>query len=209
MNILIRAIFSLSLLLFSAESFSETCTYSIKEGSQKLLWTGFKYSSKTPVGGTFKKIHFKQNKEAASMAQLLESISFEIDTKSVDSGNPTRDFTLRKTIFSFLKTPETISGKVTSATQLDLSLELMINEKTPLQMSLETKAGKLVATGTLNLREHGLKNSYESLHLSCKKLHTGKDKVAKTWSTVDLRIEADYEVKCSKGLMDSIKDWFS
>ena len=48
-------------------SFAETCTYSIKEGSQKLVWTGFKYTNKTAVSGTFDKITFEQNKKAKSL----------------------------------------------------------------------------------------------------------------------------------------------
>lgn len=199
----------LALSLFSANAFSDTCIHSIKEGTEKLTWTGFKYSTKAPVNGTFKKITFTQNKNSESMEELLKSITFEIDTTSVDSGNAVRDVTLKKSIFAFLKTPDRITGKVVSATPLDLGLEIMINAKTPMQMSLDTKDGKIIATGTLNLFEHDLKKSYAALHLACKGLHTGEDGEPKTWSSAGIRIEADYEVKCSKGLIDSIKDWFS
>lgn len=196
-------------LLLSQNVWAETCIHSIKEGSQKLTWTGFKYTKKAPVSGTFDKISFEQSKGAESMADLLESITFKIDTRSVNSGNPARDSTLKKSIFSFLNVPNEISGKVKSATQLDMAVELMINEVTPIQMSLNAENGKLVSTGSLNLMAHGLKKSYDAVHLACKGLHTGDDGVSKTWSTVDIKIEADYEVKCSKGLIDSIKSWFS
>ncbi len=200
---------TLFVLTFSSSAFSETCTYSIKEGSEKLKWTGFKYTNKTPVSGTFKDITYNQNKNAASMAELLESITFTINTDSIDSGNAARDTTLKKTVLGYLKNPGVISGEVKSATQLDMKMELMMNEKTPVSMKLETEDGRMTATGSLDLMNHGLKKSYDSVHIACKGLHTGDDGVSKTWSTVDLMLEADYEVKCSKGLMDSIKSWFS
>ncbi len=198
-----------TLLIFSNNAYSETCIHSIKEGTEKITWTGFKYTKKAPVSGTFDKVKFTQAKEATSMADLLESIEFEIDTRSVNSGNPARDATLKGSVFGFLKVPNVISGKVVSATQLDMAVDMTLNEKTPMQMSLETKDGKLISTGSLNLLEHGLKKSYDAVHVACKGLHIGEDGVPKTWSTVEIKVEADYEVKCSKGLMDSIKSWFS
>ncbi|MGH1467412.1 MAG: YceI family protein [Bdellovibrionales bacterium] len=198
-----------TLLLFSSNAYSETCLHSIKEGSEKITWTGFKYTEKTAVSGTFDKVKFKQVKDSPSMSELLESVEFEIDTKSVNSGNPARDTTLKGSIFGFLKVPNTISGKIVSATQLDMAVEMTLNKKTPMQMSLDAKDGKITSTGTLNLLEHGLKKSYDAVHVACKGLHVGKDGVSKTWSTVEIKVEADYEVKCSKGLMDSIKSWFS
>ncbi len=204
-----KSIIALIILLFSTTTYSKTCIYNIKKNSQKVTWTSFKYTEKTAVSGTFKKIFFTQSKTANSMSKLLESIEFKIDTKSIDSKNLARDTTLKRSIFKFLKIPNTISGKVVSATQLDMTVEMEINEKTPMQMSLDVKDGRLISIGTLNLLEHGLKKAYNSVHVACKGLHTGKDGVSKIWPTVEIKIEANYDVKCSKGVMDSIKSWFS
>lgn len=210
MSKLLKTFIGLSTSIFiSNTAFAETCYYNIKHGSEKITWTGFKYTEKTPVSGTFKKIKFEQKTNATSMTNLLESIRFEIDTHSIDSKNAARDATLKGSLFGFLKVPKQISGKVVSATQLDMAVELTINEYTPMQMSLETKDGKLISKGSLNLLKHGLKKSFDAVHIACKGLHRGKDGVPKTWSTVDIKIEADYEIKCSKGFMSSIKDWFS
>jgi len=202
-------LFSL-LVLTASTAFAETCIHSIKQNSQKLTWTGYKYSEKAAVSGTFDKIIFTQKNEGAdSMAGLIDSIEFVIDTNSTNSGNAARDSTLKKTIFGYLKTPNTISGKFKNTTQLDTVTEISVNEDMEIKLNLEAKDGKLVATGSLDLLENGLKKSFDSVHIACKGLHTGEDGVSKTWSTVDLKIEADYEVKCSKGLIDSIKSWFS
>lgn len=204
----------LSTLIFIASLFSnhaqaETCLHQIKEGTEKITWTGFKYTKKAPVSGTFDKVTFKQDVNSESMAALLESIEFEIDTNSVNSGNPVRDSTLKKSIFGFTKEEAKISGKFKNATQLDVIADLVFNEEMETKLNLSAKEGKLVITGTLDLLKNGLQKSYDSVHLACKGLHTGDDGVSKTWTTVDLKIEADYEVKCSKGLIDSIKAWFS
>ena len=143
------------------------------------------------------------------MAKLLESISFEIDTESVNSGNPTRDSTLKKTIFGYLKNPNKISGGFKSATQLDVVAAMTANKDMETKLTVDAKDGKLLVTGSLDLLNHDLKKSYDAVHLACKGLHTGDDGVSKTWSTVDIKVEADYTVKCSKGLIDSIKSWFS
>jgi len=196
--------------VFVSSAFAETCIHSIKPGSQKLTWTGYKYTEKAAVSGTFDKIIFTQKNEGAeSMADLIDSIEFVIDTNSTNSGNAARDSTLKKTIFGYLKTPNTISGKFKNTTQLDTVSEISVNEDMEIQLNLDAKDGKLVATGSLDLLNNDLKKSYDSVHLACKGLHTGDDGVSKTWTTVDLKVEADYEVKCSKGLIDSIKAWFS
>ncbi len=143
------------------------------------------------------------------MSKLLESIEFKINTNSIDSKNIARDTTLKGSIFKFLKVPNVISGKVVSATQLNMIVEMQLNEKTPMQMSLNAKDGKLTSTGTLNLLENGLKKSYDSVHIACKGLHIGKDGVSKIWPTIEIKVQADYEVKCLNGIIDSIKSWFS
>lgn len=197
-------------VLLTSSAWSETCLHSIKKGSEKLTWTGYKYTAKAPVSGTFDKIVYTQKNEGAeSMSELIESIEFVIDTNSTNSGNAARDTTLKKTVFGYLETPDTISGKFSNATQLDVVAELVANQKMKTKLKLEAADGKLVATGSLDLLKDGLKKSYDSVHIACKGLHTGEDGISKTWSTVDIKIEADYEVKCSKGLMDSIKSWFS
>ena len=43
---------------------------------------------------------------------------------------------------------------------------------------------------------------------ACKILHTGADGKSKTWSDVALKLEASYEEKCSKGIIESVRDWF-
>lgn len=207
MKSLLKIILASSFL--STAAFAETCLHQIKEGSEKITWTGFKYTKKAPVSGSFDKLTFKQNTEAESMADLLNSIEFEIDTNSVNSGNPARDSTLKKSVFGFTKEEAKISGKFKNATQLDVIANLIFNEEMETKLNLSAQDGKLVATGSIDLLKNGLQKSYDSVHLACKGLHTGEDGVSKTWSTVDLKIEADYEVKCSKGFIDSIKDWFS
>jgi lysozyme family protein len=205
MKALILAVFLISPMM----SFAETCTYSILKDSVEFKWTGFKYTEKTAVSGTFDKIEFSQNSSSESIADLMKSLSFEVHTDSINSGNPARDATLQKTVFAFLKVPQKISGKVTSATTKEAVAQLMINEPTQVILSLDAKDGKLKAKGNLDLMKNGLKKSYDAVHQACEGLHTGSDGVSKTWSTVEIEIKANYDSKCSKGLMDSIKSWFS
>lgn len=196
------------IIFFSTYAEAKTCYYKIKEDSAKVTFTGFKYTEKTGVAGTFTEVSYKQ-KEAKSIRSLLKSISFDIKSKSLSTGNPARDATLRASVLGFLQQPEKITGKVVSATDKTMKIEMILNEKTPVDFDYAAKDGKLTARGTLNLLENGLSKSLAALAKACQGLHTGKDGVTKTWPDVELIIEADYEEKCSNGLMDSIKSWFS
>lgn len=202
-------IMTIGLLLSLQLGHAETCTYNIKEGSHKLTWTGYKFTNKTAVSGTFDNIKFEQ-KPAKSVQALIKTISFKVDTKSVSTGNEARDMTLAQSIFGLLKTPDTISGKFTEVSESGVvKAEAEINAPTPMVFQLNQEDDKITLTGSLDLLENDLKKSYDALHKACQGLHTGEDKVSKTWSTADIKIEAQIEEKCSKGFIDSIKSWFS
>ena len=184
-----------------------SCTYSLVDGSEKMTWTGFKFTEKIGVSGTFDTLKVS-HKISDSLENLLKSIDFEIDTKSINSGNPTRNTTLQKTVFGFLSIPETIKGTVKTATDKSITVEMTMNQKMKASFDYTTKDNAIIATGNLDMTQNGLIKSLNAVKEACKVLHTGADGLPKTWADVNIKLEARYEEKCSKGIIESVKDWF-
>lgn len=194
-------------MIFLAQNAHAACKYNLVEESHKVNWTGFKYTEKTGVSGTFSQVNIK-SKEADSLQGLLKSIEFEVDTNSVDSGNIARDMTLMKTVFAFLSIPQTIKGSITAANDKELAVKMSFNKIMDAKFSYTAKDGLITADGVINLTRNGLLRSYDAVKEACKVLHTGEDGVSKTWPDVELKLSVNYEEKCTKGIIESIKDWF-
>jgi hypothetical protein len=189
------------------EANASSCTYSLVDGTEKVTWTGYKFTEKTGVSGTFDNVKVS-HKTANSLEDLLKSISFEIDTKSINSGNPARDMTLQKTVFAFLSVPETIKGEVKAATDKSIDVKMTLNEQMNAAFDYTASEGVIKAEGDIDLTQNGLLKSFKAVAEACKALHTGKDGVSKTWSDVNIQLQASFEEKCSKGIIESVKDWF-
>ena len=196
-----------TVMLTSTNKANASCTYTLVDGTEKVTWTGFKFTEKTGVSGTFDDLKVK-HKSSDSLEGLLQSIDFEIDTKSINSGNPARDTTLQKTVFAFLSIPETIKGSIKSASEKDLDVQMTVNEEMNAKFGYIANAGVITASGFIDLTQSGLMKSYNAVKKACKILHTGADGVSKTWADVQIKLEASYEEKCSKGIIESVKDWF-
>lgn len=195
------------LITFAAQKGEASCTYSLVDGSEKVTWTGFKFTEKTGVSGTFDKLKVS-HETSDSLEDLLKSISFEIDTKSINSGNPARDATLQKTVFGFLSIPETIKGSVKAATDSSIDVKMTMNKEMNAAFDYTAKEGSITAVGDIDMTQNGLVKSFNAVKEACKILHTGADGVSKTWADVNIKLEANYEEKCSKGIIESVRDWF-
>lgn len=204
-----KALIILIGILFFVNNFAHSkCTFSIKPTTEKLTWTGYKFTNKKAVPGTFDDIRFIQ-KESDSIEALLKTIEFNINTNSLNSGNPARDATLKATVFNLLKVPNDITGKI-SFVRNDLArAQMMFNEPTIVNFktNYDEKKQVLTAKGSIDLLKQGLKPNYDAVHEQCEKLHTGDDGVSRTWSTVDLTITAEIFENCS--LLDKVKKLFN
>jgi len=202
-----KALLIITALILSVQKANAECKYSLVEESQKIKWTGYKFTEKSGVSGSFSQINVKST-ESDSLKGLLKSIVFEVDTNSVDSGNAARDATLMKTVFAFMSVPQTISGTVTKVDDTTLDVSMVMAKKMGAKFDYTAKDGKILAKGGIDLKENGLIRAFDAVKLACSALHTGEDGVSKTWPDVAIELEASYEEKCSKGIIESIKDWF-
>ena len=90
-----------------------TCLYSYESNTSSLEWTAFKFTDKTPVKGTFNEIKIEGSKTADDEKEMIESLTFTINTNSVETQNEERNGKIVKLFFGSINT-DAITGKVKS-----------------------------------------------------------------------------------------------
>ncbi len=175
----------------------------IKE-SVKLHWTGYKFTTKTPVSGQFTKIGFT-NPVSANLTEWLRQLNFKIDTTSLISGNEVRDAKLLKYVFNTLLSKNQIQGQTLSVLKTTplagtSRVEINLNSKQRIKLDWDIKKKNnkvlLTAIGRINLITHGMGQNWSDIHSQCLLLHTGTDKVAQTWTDVEVKITAQMTKAC-------------
>lgn len=175
------------------------CTYDYDPGATKLTWTAFKLTERVGVSGTFKGVTVTGTAAAPDPAKVFEHMRFEIDTSTVDSGEPERDPKIVAAFFGTLNEGAKITGGVTSLQQGKGTLELTLGGVTkPLELAYEVSdAGVLTATGKLDLTGHDGAAAVAKLSEVCKAKHTGEDGVTKLWPDVELKVESTLQKTCN------------
>jgi hypothetical protein len=175
--------------ILSNYSFASNCEYSI--GTTKIMWTAFKTPKKVGVKGEFNRHSLNTNKSTSSLG-LIKGARFNIDTTSVDTGNPGRDKTIAEYFFQSKSKPLQISGSVIETNLKTTRVLFDINgKKKEILLKNKIEESKIILNGSIDVIELGLNENLSAIHKACEKLHEGK-----TWSDVNIAIEAVVEKKC-------------
>lgn len=158
-------------------------------GQLGVKWTGFKTEKKAPVSGTFKDIALDITK-SDDLTMFLKSAKVKIETISFDSKNPFRDNNITSTLFS-LATSKYITGSISSV-NIDkkiLMLDITMNEvKKTIPMKYTMSEGKIVAMGTIEILDFGMKNSFIEFAKKCAGFHQNK-----SFSDVNIEFTLPYK----------------
>ena len=182
-----------------APKVASKCSYTVKEAKPE--WTAYKYTEKSAVEGTFNTFTLSTPKTTDSFASSLEGLSIEIDASSVESKNPERNKTIAEKYFALFAPQSAIKGNVVSAKgdeekgSIDINIDMNGMQKT-YTFAYEQKEGTVVASSVMDMMDFQLQKPFDSIHESCKTLHTGTDGVAKTWTEVALRVVVRYDKAC-------------
>ena len=206
MNKIQMLLFSCLSLTLSVSASAEKCVYSVDPSSVKVNWTAFKTMQKVAVNGSFPGVVISGKlKDQKSLTALLNSLKAELvvdSAKSISTGNPVREQTLFEHFFSKFKNASKISGEFNhtkvKGNEGDLDLKLSMNGKklpVPVHFAM-SEAGVFTGTGSIDVLNFALNDAFDELHRTCETLHKGPDGVSKTWSNVDLKIEAKIERSC-------------
>lgn len=175
----------------------KSCFYSYNSGSTVLEWTAFKFTEKTGVKGTFNKISIEGMEKSDDPKKLIESLTFSIETASVETQNEERNGKIAKLFFGTIGTPM-ITGKVKSlGVNGKATIEIEMNKmKKDVVGKYTLEDGMFNFTATIDVMTWNAGNGINILNTACKDLHTGADGKSKLWSEVDLSFTTELMSDC-------------
>ncbi len=195
-----KQVFMILVLLSSQVLFGKTETVTLI-GDPVLKFTGYKFLDKTPVSGTFKTITWTPAKRSVEsedkIGEMLKGSKIKIDSYSIDAGNAARNTNITQSLFKSWG-GRYIEGEITEVfadgRYLKVELDIGDNEAEAV-FQYHIAKDKIVFTSTLDLIQMGFQAAFGKLAKKCAALHKGKDGVTKTWSVVDLAVEAPISIK--------------
>ena len=175
----------------------KNCFYSYNSGSTVLEWTAFKFTEKTGVNGTFNKITIEGMEKSDDPKKMIESLTFSIETASVETQNEERNGKIVKLFFGSIATPM-ITGKVKSLSDNGkATIEIEMNKmKKDVVGQYTLEDGIFDFSATIDVLNWNAGNGITILNTVCKELHTGADGKSKLWSEVDLSFTTELMSDC-------------
>lgn len=174
-------------ILFTLITFQ---VFALTVETPEIKFTGYKFTDKVGVSGTFKKIDWNLKETGESLKDILLGSSVKIDSHSIDAGKTARNINITNGLFKNWGARE-ITGqfvKVDEGKKI-ATLEFNVGEtKNLVDMAYEVKEGVLKLSGTIDLIEMGFSEAFNKLGKICAVYHKGKDGVVKTWSEVLVEI---------------------
>jgi|GEM_PF-2900669 len=193
---MLKSLIFVSAILISAAGVAQECV-SVDTKKAKLTFTGYKFTDKAAVSGTFEEIDwFAPSKQ--SLTDVLAASALAIQTGSINAGDPARDANIKASLFKTLMRGHTIRAVARSVSPEDKKLNVdlfMGGSVRPVSLDYMTKGGEIVLKGVVDLKELGYTAAFKSLADQCRDLHTGTDGKAKTWSDVNIVVRVPY-TKC-------------
>lgn len=190
-----KKLLSLALLGLTVTAYAkpQICSFDYSKEGSTLGWTAFKTPKKVGVGVKFSDFTITA-KSAKSMADLLSSATFTVNSQSVDSGDKARDIKIMQFFFKKMLKGTNITGKVLKVTDDLLDVELSMNGTTktvPMTSKFDEATSKLTLKGAVDVLEFGMKDSLAALTKACMEKHEGV-----TWPNVDLELVATIQKSC-------------
>ncbi|MGB0914881.1 MAG: YceI family protein [Crocinitomicaceae bacterium] len=179
------------------ENNTPACFYSYNEGSTNFEWTAFKTTAKVGVAGGFNEIEVVSESSDDPMA-VLKSMSFTMNTASVETNNEDRNLKVATHFFETINTSEII-GNVISIDEETGKCIIKINMNA---MSVDVEGdytfedNKFTFDTMIDVAAWNGIAGIDALNEICKDLHTGEDGVSKLWSEVQLSFSTTLKSDC-------------
>ena len=173
------------------EAKANECIYSFSDSTIKLFWAGYKTTDKLKVLGSFQEIKTNHSDQKfSSIDELVNGITFSINSKSSESGDPIRDANLRDYFFNYLTDNFQINGRVSEYNDAFITANfdvLGVDRQVKFTHSIVNNVLKLRAL--ISLDDLGAYKAYNSISAKCYDLHKGADGISKTWDEVNVLID--------------------
>lgn len=179
------------LLLLPLKSIA-ACQYQLDQNGTTLNWTAFKTPKKVGVKAKFDKFSIS-SKDQSSVINAIKTANFSVESTSVNTGMPARD----KKIVDFFFTKDgkslTIAGNVTEVKGDTATVNLNFNGvQKPVSFKITEAKDSATLTSKIDILDFALSSQLAAINEACKALHEGK-----TWSDVELVLEAKFTSKCN------------
>jgi polyisoprenoid-binding protein YceI len=176
---------------------AESCALSTSAKGQQLTWTAFKFTERLGVEGSFDTITTTPGTPGDAAWKAIDRMTFQIDTASVNTGNPGRDDKIRQHFFGTLENFQTISGRIKANSPGKATLFIEMNgQRHSVVVDVSPVAEGVVLTGTIDVEQWGAGPAIAALNEACGAVHTGEDGVSKLWPQVELRATIPIERTC-------------
>ena len=166
----------------------------LSDAKNKVKWTAYKFTEKTPVGGEFRKVNITGGGEGNTVKEAINNAEFSIPISSVFTKNSDRDYKIKKYFFGIMKDPELLSGKLMVENDSVGHVHLTMNgvtSKLPFKYAIDGK--KFSLTTTMDVAKWNAQSSIDSLNSVCNDLHKGLDGVSKLWSEVAINVNSTFK----------------
>ena len=175
----------------------EVCTYTYNEGTSVLEWTSYKTTAKVPVAGSFNSIEVNSI-SSTDPVEVLKSISFKINTASVETNNEDRNGKIAEHFFGTNNTPF-ITGKVKELREDGTAVvEIMMNDiNIDVEGEYTLEGAEFSFNSTIDVSTWNGIPGIDALNEICKDLHTGEDGVSKLWSEIGLSFTTKLKSDCT------------
>lgn len=179
-----------------ANEVPESCTYNYNDAQTTLEWTAYKFTSNSPVKGTFNTINVSTVSDAASIEELISSIGFTIPISSLETQDELKNNNI---IDGFFKTMNTsvLNGNVVEVKGDEVVFEVELNgikQKVNGRYSLIDDVFSY--TGVMNLNLFDSAKAIKALNDKCGDNHKGEDGVVKVSETVDIKFTTRLKKTC-------------
>ncbi len=172
--------------IFSSSVFAD-CSQ-VELASSQLEWTAFKTPKKVGVKVKFDRYEIK-SQPGKTINEILSKSSFNVDSTSVNSGNPERDKKIVKFFFTQNDKVIPIVGNVTKVSDKTVDVLFKINNiEKSISLTKVIKDNELILKGVIDTLDFKLSDSLAAINNACKALHEGK-----TWSDVEIQITAQFK----------------
>ncbi len=178
----------------------ENCLYRYNADSTQFTWTGYKFTERVGVSGTFQEIYTEGFTEQSNIIDLLSGVDFKIPVASIESNNSDRNNKIISFFFGSMNT-ETIYGQIQGLSGegekgIAKVLIRMNSMEQIVPMNYTFENGLFEMEAEIDIENWNGSTGIEKLNEACYDLHKGADGVSLLWPNVLLNVKSRFDRVC-------------
>ncbi|MDX6746813.1 YceI family protein [Polaribacter sp. PL03] len=177
----------------TATESEKKAAFSLKNATNEINFTAYKFTEKTPVGGQFRQVEITTGGSGNTIKEAINNAEFSIPVSSIFTKDSSRDYKIQKFFFGVMSNTKLLSGKLMIENDSIGSAMINMNgvsEKIPFKYTIVNNTFAMSAT--MDISNWKALDALASLNKVCEALHTGSDGISKTWSDVALNITSKF-----------------